>query len=248
MTLTNRAATALTIGGLYDRSAVSRARSPWPPVRRPRITFRAGAPGTYFYWATAGEPFETRTGTDSQLNGAFVVDPAERRGRRSRLRDQPLPIGGADRPRLVCHQRPLVAGHGTPRVSRRRIGALAMGEPVEQSASASSSWPVLPGREGRRQSRRDRSPRSDARPLVVTENLQIARTLVMEWTSARGRTLVAPLPHPVPCDSGQPPAAAAVVLGVQRLAARTAHGRARARHHRDGRCDRGRDRQPHRAA
>jgi hypothetical protein len=38
------------------------------------VTFLAPAPGTYFYWATASEPFETRTGTDSQLNGALVVD------------------------------------------------------------------------------------------------------------------------------------------------------------------------------
>ena len=76
VTLTNRAATALTVGGLYDRRQSPRTVAV-PAGATATITFRAGAPGTYFYWATAGEPFETRTGTDSQLNGAFVVDPAE---------------------------------------------------------------------------------------------------------------------------------------------------------------------------
>jgi FtsP/CotA-like multicopper oxidase with cupredoxin domain len=76
VTVTNRAATALTIGGLCDRTqscgTVAVAASATATV-----TFLAPAPGTYFYWATAGEPFETRTGPDSQLNGALVVDPAE---------------------------------------------------------------------------------------------------------------------------------------------------------------------------
>ena len=41
------------------------------------VRFRSGAPGTYFYWATtsgARTPRQ-RAGRDSQLSGAFVVDP-----------------------------------------------------------------------------------------------------------------------------------------------------------------------------
>lgn len=42
------------------------------------VRFRAGAPGTYFYWgSTTGKPIDARDGVDSQLSGAFVVDPAE---------------------------------------------------------------------------------------------------------------------------------------------------------------------------
>src|SRR5688572_7603228 len=41
------------------------------------LTFAAGEPGTYFYWgSTTGEPVEQRSGIDSQLHGAFIVDPS----------------------------------------------------------------------------------------------------------------------------------------------------------------------------
>src|SRR3954471_4614840 len=54
--VTNRAATAVTIGGLCDRrqscGTVAVAAGATATVR-----FLAPAPGTYFYWATAGKPF-----------------------------------------------------------------------------------------------------------------------------------------------------------------------------------------------
>lgn len=41
------------------------------------LTFPAGAPGTYFYWATTTDtPVQDRNGIDSQLHGAFIVDSA----------------------------------------------------------------------------------------------------------------------------------------------------------------------------
>src|SRR5204862_8126359 len=48
------------------------------------VRFTAGAPGTYFYWgATTGRPLEKRGRRDSQLSGAFMIDPprARRAGR-----------------------------------------------------------------------------------------------------------------------------------------------------------------------
>jgi FtsP/CotA-like multicopper oxidase with cupredoxin domain len=41
------------------------------------IRFPAGQPGTYLYWAsiTGAESLQKREGYDSQLNGAFIVDP-----------------------------------------------------------------------------------------------------------------------------------------------------------------------------
>lgn len=40
------------------------------------VRFRAGAPGTYYYWATTDSTQNLdRSGIDSQLNGAFVIDP-----------------------------------------------------------------------------------------------------------------------------------------------------------------------------
>jgi FtsP/CotA-like multicopper oxidase with cupredoxin domain len=40
------------------------------------VRFTAGEPGTYFYWgATTGRPLEKRRRRDSQLSGAFIIDP-----------------------------------------------------------------------------------------------------------------------------------------------------------------------------
>ncbi len=45
------------------------------------LRFQAGAPGTYYYWATTtGVALNERFGIDSQLTGAFIVDPARARG------------------------------------------------------------------------------------------------------------------------------------------------------------------------
>jgi len=44
-----------------------------------RLSFIAGASGTYFYWATSThQPIADRGGSDSQLQGAFIVDEANR--------------------------------------------------------------------------------------------------------------------------------------------------------------------------
>jgi manganese oxidase len=41
------------------------------------VRFRADRPGTYLYWGALSEtPFDARTGRDTQLAGAIVVDPA----------------------------------------------------------------------------------------------------------------------------------------------------------------------------
>ena len=42
------------------------------------LRFQSGAPGTYHYWATSsGTPLSFRAAADTQLSGAFVVDPAD---------------------------------------------------------------------------------------------------------------------------------------------------------------------------
>jgi FtsP/CotA-like multicopper oxidase with cupredoxin domain len=46
------------------------------PGRTREVSFLAGAPGTYFYWGTTThQPVGARNGVDSQLHGAFIVDP-----------------------------------------------------------------------------------------------------------------------------------------------------------------------------
>ena len=179
-TVTNRSATALTLGGLDDRTQPSGTVAVAAGATA-TITFRAPAPGTYFYWATAGEPFETRTGPDSQLNGALVVDSAEG--------------GVADRVFVISHYRSegptgldsyVINGRSWPDTERLEY---RIGEPVRWRwvNPSSSQHPLhLHGqyfrvvKDGDNHVEIDRPAATPS--LVVTENLQIARTLVMEWT------------------------------------------------------------------
>lgn len=50
------------------------------------VRFVAGAPGTYYYWAaTSGIPLAQRLRNDSQLSGAFIVEPRGRTPREERV-------------------------------------------------------------------------------------------------------------------------------------------------------------------
>lgn len=67
----------LVVRGLQTRPAVAEDTLQVLPGASRTVTFMAGAPGTYFYWATTTDrPPDDREGSDSQLSGAFVVDPA----------------------------------------------------------------------------------------------------------------------------------------------------------------------------
>ena len=83
LTIRNTLEHSLTLRGLHDRSA-----TPSPSVTPPgsielapgasrTIRFRLDAPGTYYYYgSTAGQTIDWRSGDDSQLTGAIVVDPS----------------------------------------------------------------------------------------------------------------------------------------------------------------------------
>jgi FtsP/CotA-like multicopper oxidase with cupredoxin domain len=66
----------LIVYGLHTRPG-----SPWDTVQVApgavrEVSFAAGEPGTYFYWGTTTHAtLDKREGIDSQLHGAFVVDP-----------------------------------------------------------------------------------------------------------------------------------------------------------------------------
>ncbi len=67
---------ALTVHGLMDRPALRDRPFDVPFAQTRVIRFRAGAVGTYYYWAsTTGSAVDHRFRSDSQLSGAFVVDP-----------------------------------------------------------------------------------------------------------------------------------------------------------------------------
>ncbi len=67
----------LAVHGLHSRPGEGDESIEVLPGTIREIHFKAGAPGTYYYWgSTTRIPLTKRSGKDSQLSGALVVDPA----------------------------------------------------------------------------------------------------------------------------------------------------------------------------
>jgi len=68
----------LVVHGLHTRPSRTDDTISVAPGATREVRFQAGSPGTYFYWgSTTGHPMDVRDGADSQLSGAFIVDPKE---------------------------------------------------------------------------------------------------------------------------------------------------------------------------
>ena len=75
--IANRLDTTMVVHGLAARRVAVMDSLVVPPGQTGEARFSADAEGTYYYWAgKAGTAFDDRLGEDSQLNGAFIVDPA----------------------------------------------------------------------------------------------------------------------------------------------------------------------------
>jgi len=73
----NRLAEPLFLHGFYSRPAASAdPAAPFviPPGAMREVEFVAGAPGSYFYWASSGRDVVQREAKDTQLSGALIVD------------------------------------------------------------------------------------------------------------------------------------------------------------------------------
>ncbi|HSJ14427.1 MAG TPA: multicopper oxidase domain-containing protein, partial [Longimicrobiales bacterium] len=67
---------ALVVYGLHARPGTAEDTLHVAPGATRHVSFATGEPGTYYYWGTTtGQPIDARSGPDSQLNGAFIVDP-----------------------------------------------------------------------------------------------------------------------------------------------------------------------------
>jgi manganese oxidase len=67
----------LVLHGLYTRPAAGDDTVQIAPGATREVRFTAGTPGTYFYWGTTtGKAMDDDRWIDSQLSGAFIVDPA----------------------------------------------------------------------------------------------------------------------------------------------------------------------------
>jgi FtsP/CotA-like multicopper oxidase with cupredoxin domain len=68
----------LRMHGLCERDSGACTPLEVPAGRTRDVRFRSGAAGTYHYWATTtGMPLAFRGAGDTQLSGAFIVDPPE---------------------------------------------------------------------------------------------------------------------------------------------------------------------------
>ncbi len=66
----------LRVHGLCARDSAPCAPIEIPPSLSRDVRFKAGRAGTYHYWATTtGVPIQFRAAPDTQLSGAFIVDP-----------------------------------------------------------------------------------------------------------------------------------------------------------------------------
>jgi len=76
VSIRNAIDTTLQVFGLQDRPATQSNPIVVPAGEQREVVFRAGALGTYHYWAAVGgHPFGERRDVDSQLGGALIVDP-----------------------------------------------------------------------------------------------------------------------------------------------------------------------------
>ena len=73
----NELSSAMRVHGLCERGGAACAPIDVPAGETRHVRFKTGPAGTYHYWATStGMPFTFRAVGDTQLSGAFVVDPA----------------------------------------------------------------------------------------------------------------------------------------------------------------------------
>ena len=77
LTVTNKLQSKATVYGLNTRPGDAKAGIELAAGESRQLSFAAGAPGTYYYWARTSERFPNKPPVlaDAQLNGAFIVDP-----------------------------------------------------------------------------------------------------------------------------------------------------------------------------
>ena len=181
----------LFIHGFYTRPGKPTAVEPVQPGETREITFEAGAPGTYYYWAApdASMTMALRRGRDTQMGGAFVVDPPG-----AVADDRVLVIGAWSNDLLgnpeVRRLRYVINGRSWPQTERltyrvgdtvrmRLINGGAAVHPmhlhgfyfnVDSRGTESENTVYAAGRSSR---------------MVVTERLAPGQTFALTWTPTR---------------------------------------------------------------
>ncbi len=194
VTVTNRLTVPLRLHGMVTRPAHAGAAVEIAAGATEELRFQAGRAGTYFYWAeTSGQPFATRRGIDSQLTGAFVVDPANPADRvddrifvisewRERPPPEPSKFSAAINGRSWPHTERLTLKFGQP-VDWRIINGSFGAHPMHLHGTFYTV-------ESRGDAVRETIYGADGRRLVTTELMEPGTTMAMRWVPDRvGRWL-----------------------------------------------------------
>ena len=195
---------ALRVHGLCDRAAACKAIAIEPGDVR-ELRFSSGPPGTYHYWATTtGAPQQFRGADDTQLSGAFVVDPRNEPRHVDRIlvitewtsltREQLQGVAANEDPgEAFLKLRPEVFFSINGRIwpSTERLRA-RLGEPVRWRV-INLSTQVHPMHlhgfyfdvDSLGDGMVDRAQSTDRKPRVVTQVLAPGMTMSMTWTPER---------------------------------------------------------------
>jgi FtsP/CotA-like multicopper oxidase with cupredoxin domain len=187
----------LTVHGLYARDAGNDADTILVAAGKVReVRFKAGKPGTYYYWASTGRtlPNLGREGRDSQLSGALIIDPRNAQAPSDRvfllsfwndtLRAIP---GGAGEPQMI---RFAINGRSWPATERLEY---TLGDTIHWRIISPNNQPHpmhLHGFYFRVDSRGDERTdsvfdASSAPRFAVTERVAPGRTMSMTWIPER---------------------------------------------------------------
>ena len=183
----------LVVHGLYTRPGAATVEEPpsIAPGQTREIRFVAGVPGAYFYWAASDSQtrLDQRLARDSQLSGAFIVDPRDAPATPDRI----FVMGFWGQPGVPGTDGPfrfVINGRSWPHTERL---SYQVGDVVRMrliNAGANVHPMHLHGFYFRVDSRGDEradtvfAPTSSAR-MAVTERLVPGRTFSLTWKPTR---------------------------------------------------------------
>jgi len=189
VTITNRLAMPLRIRGLIEHPGDAGAVTEVAPGAARELTFDAGDAGTYLYWATTvSATIAERNQIDSQLSGAFVVDP---RRAEERVDDRVFVITEWLGPPAAPPRKFTAAINGLSWPHTDRL-TLPFGEAVHWRV-VNASFGVHPMHlhgtfytvESRGDAGRDAAYGAEGRRLVTVEMMEPGTTMAMRWVPDR---------------------------------------------------------------
>lgn len=185
LTVANKLKQKAAVYGLNTRPGNAKAGIELAVGESRDLTFIAGAPGTYFYWARAASPEDAAHPylADAQLNGAFIVDPPG-----AVPVDRVFVVNAMAAPADVLHE-----GFEVVTINGK---SYPYTEPLEYTAGETIRWRVINASFGSHpmhlhgafyellslgDAESDTAYAQGDRQSVVTQNLRAGHTMMMEW-------------------------------------------------------------------